>query len=341
MDRENKTFKRFLIFLIISLFLHGGILYFMIEVPLFRSEKIKAVPPNQEVVFVRPEDILSAPPRRPMELADIAKPKVQKAPKKARFASQYNSTVPKETVARKVPKKAKVDTEVSEEPKKAKIKKRTPNKKVAARTPEDLPQAKYIKPSFKEISKEGKKGGSQSDLSYSDLQLKPSDFKDLIGDQGKGDKKKGIKDDRKPLDLAALPRRQDFSGPGDRFVHDFMPHVKIGDKTYLNTQAFPDVQYFTRLKRIFRLRFNPRDPLISHFRQNRVVVGKVNVTMAMEVSASGQLTRLFVLKSSGIPGYDREALRTVRQSAPFSAPPTKVLSKDGKLRMTWHFTTYL
>jgi TonB family protein len=72
-----------------------------------------------------------------------------------------------------------------------------------------------------------------------------------------------------------------------------------------------------------------------------LVVGKVNVMMAMTLSSSGQLRELFVVKSSGIPGYDAEALRTIRQSSPFSAPPAKILDKEGTLRMTWNFITYL
>jgi TonB family protein len=103
----------------------------------------------------------------------------------------------------------------------------------------------------------------------------------------------------------------------------------------------PNVQYFTQLKRIFRMSFSPERPLIAHFRYNRVVVGTVNVTMAMEVGSSGNLNKLFVVKSSGIPGYDEEALRTVRASSPFAAPPQAIMGKDGVLRMTWHFTTYL
>ncbi len=89
------------------------------------------------------------------------------------------------------------------------------------------------------------------------------------------------------------------------------------------------------------MRFNPVPPLRSHLAGNRIIVGKVTVTMAVTVTGGGQLQELFVVKSTGIPGYDEEALRTVRQSAPFSAPPGKILDKDGTLRMTWNFITYL
>jgi TonB family protein len=71
------------------------------------------------------------------------------------------------------------------------------------------------------------------------------------------------------------------------------------------------------------------------------VLGKVNVTMAVTVNPNGQLSELFVVQSSGIPAYDQEALQTIRESSPFSAPPKNVVDKDGMLRMTWSFITYL
>ena len=340
MDQEDKTLKKFILFLVLSVFLHLGLVLFVYESPLFRQEPT-AEAPRQEVVFVNPQDIISPKSPRALEIADLAKPKVEKVPDRARFGSRYNSSVKEETVARKIPKKARVDVDVSDEKKGPKPVKRKPKKQPRKVAKQTEPKPSLEEPRLKEPSKLGKKGSSKSDLSLSDLQLRPSDFKDLMGDEGKADKakaKRALKEDERRL--AMIPRDVGSSGRGDRFVHDFFPHVKIGDKTYLNANALPDVQYFTRLKRVFRLRFNPSPPLRSYFAQNRVVAGKVNVTMAMEVTASGQLKRIFVMKSSGIPGYDNEAVRTVQQSAPFSAPPKKLM-KDGLLRMTWHFTTYL
>ncbi len=344
-SKRDSTSRRFLIFLVLSLALHLTFVLLMYHTPLFYTLWPATPPPPtpddaQEVVFVNPQDILPSKPKQALELADIAKPKVEKAPKKARFAARYNSSVEEETVAKSIPKRAKADVEVSEEPEAPR--KPPQQKKTPPPTPQKVP-SQVAKPSkAPEVDPKGKEGTpAQEKVSLSDLELKPSDVLDIPGDNGKGKKPKAEPSDDGAIDLAALPKSSDFGGPGDQFVHDFMPSVKIGDKTYLNAFAFPDVQYFTRLKRVFRMRFNPREPLVSHFRYNRVVVGKVNVTMGMEVTSSGELAKVFVIQSSGIPGYDREALRTIRQSAPFTAPPEKIRGKDGMLRMTWHFTTYL
>jgi TonB family protein len=67
----------------------------------------------------------------------------------------------------------------------------------------------------------------------------------------------------------------------------------------------------------------------------------VDVVLGVSVDRAGALAETFVFKSSGIPTYDEEALRTVRASAPFSSPPEKFLENDGVLRMSWTFTVYL
>ncbi len=345
MESEDKIARRLLLFILISLALHVILGVFFYEFHSPREARRPELEAPQEVVFIKPEDILPQPAvvsAAQLELADIAKPKVEKAPPKARFKSQYNSSVPKETVAVRPPKKARMDAETSEEegtrgdradlpgPRSEKKPTQVATKPAEAKPeapPEEKPEAK---PEEKEIS-------------LSDLSLKPTDFKDLLKEKKSSARPEKTEKSLEGKDLASIPNlgKRGLPGTGDHFVHDFMPHVKIGDKTYLNALAFPDVQYFARLKRVFRMRFDPSPPLRHHFAGNRVVVGKVTVTMAMSVNPGGQLKDLFVVKSSGIPSYDQEALRTIRESSPFSAPPQKVCDKDGMLRMTWNFITYL
>lgn len=122
---------------------------------------------------------------------------------------------------------------------------------------------------------------------------------------------------------------------------DYFPDVKRGEHTYLNVLRYPEVSYFVRLKRAFRTTFNPVPPLQNYFSVNQVARGSIEVILAVGVDESGSLAELFVLSGSGIPGYDHEAMRTVRASSPFSKPPEKFLASDGVLRMMWTFTVYL
>lgn len=335
--RKKKTFWQILLFILGSLLLHALLFAPLAILSLWnilnRSPLIPEEAQKSEVLWVNPQPTLptqaSIPPAG--ELVDIAKPKEEKVPEKARYISQYNSSVKEETVAKKIPKKAKINTEISEE---------NGNQGSPEKGAPIASKPKAIQEPAKNPSSEKPAERSVSDLRYEDLKLKPTDLSDWMP---KDEKKVAMKENEKTSRNfnPDLSPKVGLPGRGDEFVHDFMPNLKIGDKTYLNAMAFPDVQYFTRLKRIFRMRFNPAPPLRSYFAGNRVITGSVNVTMAVTVSAKGQLQDLFIVQSSGIPAYDEEALRTVRESSPFSAVPDKILDKDGVLRMTWSFVTYL
>ncbi|HCU25180.1 MAG TPA: hypothetical protein DF383_09185 [Deltaproteobacteria bacterium] len=335
MDSQAKT-RRIALFIALSLLLHvllGAVFY---EV---NPDKRKAapLPPPQQVVWVNPQDLLPLPPAvvsaANLQIADIAKPKVEKRPDRTHFAAKYNSSVKQESVASKIPPRAKLETESAEDGRQGDNATEEAAQKTAGREA----------PPPRDDSVQEK---TEKEISLKDLSLKPADFQDLVPkDRPKENPKK------QPAKKESWSRGEDYVSPlkgrpgapgdPDSFVHDFFPDVKIGGKTYLNTAAFPDVQYFTQLKRIFRMRFNPAPPLRAHLAGHKVVVGKVSVAMAVTVNAQGRLQELFVIKSSGIPGYDAEAMRTIRQSAPFSAPPSKVMDKDGVLRMNWNFITYL
>ncbi|PIU57235.1 MAG: hypothetical protein COS89_05035 [Deltaproteobacteria bacterium CG07_land_8_20_14_0_80_38_7] len=128
---------------------------------------------------------------------------------------------------------------------------------------------------------------------------------------------------------------------GTNSLEDYYPDYTIGARTYLNVLRYPDVDYFVRMKRQFKMTFNPVPALKDYFSMNRVMQGSVDVVMGVSVNPSGNLAELFVIRSSGISEYDKEALRTVRASSPFASPPKKFLEDDGMLRMCWTFTVYL
>lgn len=122
---------------------------------------------------------------------------------------------------------------------------------------------------------------------------------------------------------------------------DFYPDFRRGPNTYLNVLRYPEVEYFVRMKRAFKVAFNPEPSIRDYFSRNLVTRGSIDVVLGVSVNRSGELAELFVFRGSGVRTYDEEALRTVRASSPFSTPPDKFLSDDGMLRMTWTFSVYL
>lgn len=128
-------------------------------------------------------------------------------------------------------------------------------------------------------------------------------------------------------------------GPSPSFNDDYFPNYKIGNRTYLNTLSNPNIRYFVELKRKFKLTFNPVPALRG--RINEISRGKIDVVLGVSVDRNGRLADLIVIRSSGIQSYDSEGIRTVRSSAPFSAPPANLLKKDGMIHMAWTFIVYL
>jgi TonB family protein len=120
---------------------------------------------------------------------------------------------------------------------------------------------------------------------------------------------------------------------------DYYPNYSYGAHTYLNVLRYPDIEYFVRLKRAFKQTWSP----MSSVQQYVSSGGRSNtiaVVLAVGVDPSGNMSEIFVLRSSGYAAYDQEALRTVRANSPFTAPPEKLL-KDGQLRMSWTFIVYM
>ena len=144
---------------------------------------------------------------------------------------------------------------------------------------------------------------------------------------------------KEPQKIPGMPEAHRGFGPTNQQNNsNYLPGYKIGNRTYLNTQANPNIRYFVELKRKFGLTFNPMPSLRAN--ANRLPSGNIKVILGVSVSSSGQLAGLILIKSSGITAYDNEGRRTVRSSAPFSAPPPNLLAKDGLLHMAWTFIVY-
>ncbi len=121
---------------------------------------------------------------------------------------------------------------------------------------------------------------------------------------------------------------------------DYFPNYKVGEHTYLNVLRFPKISYFVRLKKIFNTTWNPRSALM-YSGMNQLAKGQVEVSLGLSVDKTGNLAEMFVITSSGLPAYDQEAQRTIKDSSPFAAPPKELLDNTSRLRMVWTFTVYM
>lgn len=247
--------------------------------------------------------------KTPFRIADIPKPAMEQRPKDAKFLGLYDSTVTQEQVG--------LDRRPGEAGQGAKLKTRIGGE--VARRPAAKVREEKAPPS-KEKARQNRPASSDRLLAFN----------------------KGLFDEKPSDNRRAAVEDQGGAAPGaSGAMDDFYPDFRRGAHTYLNVLRYPGVEYFVRMKRAFKIAFNPEPSLREHFSRNIVTRGSVDVVLGVSVAPDGRLSELFVFRSSGIHAYDEEALRTVRVSAPFSSPPSKFLADDGLLRMSWTFSVYL
>lgn len=138
------------------------------------------------------------------------------------------------------------------------------------------------------------------------------------------------------------PEEGEFSS---QLPEDFFPNIRIRDKTYLNVQRYPKIAYFVWLIKSFKLTWNPQPVIARYYFMNQLTTGVLETVITFDIDREGNLSRAWIYRSSGLPGYDEEALRTVTASAPFPAPPPEVLALDGNrddfLSVFFTFTAFL
>ena len=122
---------------------------------------------------------------------------------------------------------------------------------------------------------------------------------------------------------------------------DFLPEIPLGEKTYINAEAFKHTGYYLEIKRKIELTWNPNRVMRKMFQRGISVERGVLATyLGITLHADGRLDDIVVLESAGVPALDEEAQRAFRASAPFTHPPEELLSRDGKLRFEFGFILY-
>lgn len=235
------------------------------------------------------------------QIADIAKPEKEEKPDNAKFVGVYDSRVDEETVA--------------------------PSRRPSAGSGES--SQKSPESSDKSQEKQQTSKNEKPDQKTEDAQEGAD-----VSEQKVADKKS----EKKSSPSSGQAGLNDYMESG--LPEDYFPNYKVGEHTYLNVLRFPKVSYFVRLKKIFNTTWNPRSALM-YSGMNQLAKGQVEVVLGVTVDKSGNLSEMFVINSSGLPTYDQEAQRTIKDSSPFAAPPKELLDEGAKLRMVWTFTVYM
>lgn len=123
-------------------------------------------------------------------------------------------------------------------------------------------------------------------------------------------------------------------------IENYVPAVKPGNQTALNTAAAPFALYLhqihNRIHPIFADEFlDSLDHLpASHPLNDQSLVTKLELVVDRE---EGRLLRRGVVHTSGVTAFDVSAISAVDRAAPFGPPPSEIVSPDGNVYLHWEF----
>jgi TonB family protein len=123
-------------------------------------------------------------------------------------------------------------------------------------------------------------------------------------------------------------------------IENYVSTVKPGNQTALNTARVPFATYLNsmhnRIHPIFAEDFlSTLDGLPSgHPLSNDKMFARLEIVLD---PGDGRVTKMGVVKTSGVTAFDIAALDSVQRASPFGKPPTAIVSGDGHVYLHWEF----
>lgn len=276
-------------------------------------------PPAAEEAARPPKNQIVSPPDSPEETPD-----------KARLFSDRDSKTLQETVKRGEPAPpAKPPREIA----KPEPAKQTPDKQLASKARGETEGSDR----GSAIAKNEAKPSSPSthtapQIGLSDLFVRPSELaRDPVlrkGQSGDGEKTEA------GGDLASLSRPELWADPGQRGTPDYLPDVRQGNFTLLNTKADRFAPFVRRVGlRVFQ-------SFSMEFKQKiyagSVPQGRDNVEVEAVMTPDGRRTDVYLKQRSGNLSSDRVLLGTLTDQIFFDEnPPAKAVAEDGRIHFVF------
>jgi TonB family protein len=124
--------------------------------------------------------------------------------------------------------------------------------------------------------------------------------------------------------------------------YDALPDVDEGEKTLLDTKRFKHATFFTRLGRSIKQAWHPAEILSLRDPSGKVYGFKDRLTvLKVSLKPDGHLVNVIVEKPCGVDFLDDEAVRAMKQAAPFPNPPAALVDATSRLitfRFGFHVT---
>jgi TonB family protein len=122
-------------------------------------------------------------------------------------------------------------------------------------------------------------------------------------------------------------------------LENFIPEVKPGNQTALNTRAAPFAAFVARMHRsIHKLwGFGVLEDWDEMAGTNPYNDPNRLTTLEMVLNGDGTIDNVKVIKTSGYMPYDAAAIDVAYTAGPYPDPPREIRSKNGKIYIHWRF----
>jgi TonB family protein len=122
-------------------------------------------------------------------------------------------------------------------------------------------------------------------------------------------------------------------------LENFIPEVRPGNQTALNTRAAPFAAFIARMHRSIHelwgfgfLEDLDSKPVSSPL-NNPNLVTKLEIVL----NADGTIGKVTIVRASGLTQFDAAAIDAVYSAGPFAEPPREIRSGNGKIYIHWTF----
>ncbi len=128
---------------------------------------------------------------------------------------------------------------------------------------------------------------------------------------------------------------EDESTTNDHIIAD------TGMETLINTREFKYYAYCKRIKDKIQVLWEPKikAKVLRNLSGDRAIASvqeKTTKTIII-LDSAGTLERVQVISASGLQDLDESAVEAFRAAAPFPNPPKGIIDPDGKIRIRWDF----
>jgi TonB family protein len=322
---------------------------------LLEPEQIQALqkPPPPEEAPTQPPP----PPQPPAstQVVEVTRPDQEQAPDHARFVSEYDTRVDRETVARgstepMVERPGQRELRPVDQPREASIRE-LPEEPAAAPRPDgpDGPGGLAMRaPGSPETSRVPREARTPGTATGSE---EPPSAGGIAARQGSGETYERARDAAesrpgeggggggRPLVPNLRPTRDVLERVAGGGSVDMLEGVGEGEITALNSKQWKFATFFNRLKRQVAQSWNPGS-VIAREDPTGKVYGTEDRSTHLQVSLEpgGAVIDIVIVKSSGVDALDREAIRAIRAAQPFPNPPAGLVDeRSGRIVFPFGF----